>query len=169
MAGTGVQIHCAAAIVMWSLVLVANDHGDWRAQRDPELRPRLDLDSVLFVPRSRERTLARPPTVHLGLDILLREGHPGRAAVDNAADGAAVGFAITGNMSDAGISAEEMVTHVVTLKYSPQVDMMGAREIWRGRWRSVFSPARAQRSVGGVGNCDCDNRKGLEGTKTGRN
>lgn len=129
MAGTRVQIHCAAAVVLWSLIFVANEHANWCTQRDSEFRSRLNFDSVLLVPWCRESTLTGPSAGHLRLDIVLREGHAGRAAVDNAADGAAMGFAITGNMSEAIISAEGTVTHVVTLKYSPQVDMMGAREV----------------------------------------
>lgn len=94
MTGPGVQVHCAAAIVLGSLVLVANNHGNGRAQGVAEFGPRLDLDAVLFVARRRQGALAGSPPGHLRLDVLLGQGHARRAAVDDAADGAAVRFAI---------------------------------------------------------------------------
>lgn len=37
MAGTGVQIHCAATVVLGPLVLVADHHSNWGTQCDTEL------------------------------------------------------------------------------------------------------------------------------------
>jgi hypothetical protein len=37
MARAGVQVHCAATVVLGTLVLIADDHGNWCAQSDAEL------------------------------------------------------------------------------------------------------------------------------------
>lgn len=94
MTRSGEQVHSAAAIVLRSLVLVANDHSNWRTQGDAKFRPRLDFDAVLFISRGREGALARASPGHLRLDVVLCEFHSGRAPIDNTADGAAVRFTI---------------------------------------------------------------------------
>jgi hypothetical protein len=85
-----VLIHRATAIIFWSLVLVPHNHGNWRSKRDTEFRARLDLDPVLFIPWRRESALTGSPTGHLRLDIGFSESHAWRAAIYDAADGAAV-------------------------------------------------------------------------------
>jgi hypothetical protein len=94
MTGSRVQIHRRIAIIFRSLVLVAHDHGDGRAQRDAELGSGLDLNSVCFVARGCESALAGAATGHLGLDICFCELHSWGDAVDDAAHGAAVRLAI---------------------------------------------------------------------------
>ena len=94
MARTGVEIHCAATIVFRPLVLVSHNHANWRAQSNPKLRAGLDLDPVLLIPRRREGALTWSPARHLRLDVVLRQGHAGRAPVHDAPDGPAVGFTI---------------------------------------------------------------------------
>jgi len=94
MAGARVQIHRAAAVVLGSLVLVADHHANRCSQGDSEFRSRLNLDAVLFVSRGRQRALAGASAGHLGLDVVFCELHAWGAAVDDAADRAAVGFAI---------------------------------------------------------------------------
>lgn len=102
MAGARVQVHCAATVVLGSLVLITDHHANWRAQRDAKLCARLDLYSVLLVPRGRQGALPGTATGHLGLDVVLGELHARRAAVDDTADGAAVRFAIAGGLLGSG-------------------------------------------------------------------
>lgn len=94
-ARTRVQVHRAATVVLRSLVLVADHHANRCSQSDSEFRSRLDLDAVLFVSRGRQRALTGASTGHLGLDVVFCELHAGGAAVNDAANGAAMGFAIT--------------------------------------------------------------------------
>lgn len=95
MARSRVHVHRAAAVVLRSLVLVADYHPDRSTQGDAEFRPRLDFHTVLLVSRGREGALAWSSPSHLRLDVVLCEFHARRTAIDNAADGAAVGFAIS--------------------------------------------------------------------------
>lgn len=94
MAGTRVQVHCAAAVILGPLVLIADHHTNWGAQCNPELCARLDLDTVLLIARGCQGALAGTAAGHLGLDVVLGELHAGRAAVDDTADRAAVRLAI---------------------------------------------------------------------------
>lgn len=98
MAGAGEEVHCAVAVVLRPLVLIADHHSNWRAQCHTKLCARLDLDSVLLVARGRQGALAGSAAGHLRLDVALGELHARRAAVDDTADGAAVRLAIAGNM-----------------------------------------------------------------------
>lgn len=93
-AGSWEPVHSAAAIVLRSLVLIANNHANWCTQSHSKFRSRLNFHAVLFVSRGRECALARTSPSHLRLDVILCEFHAGWAAVDNASDGAAVGFTI---------------------------------------------------------------------------
>lgn len=61
----------------------------------------LDFYAVFLVAGRGEGGLARATAGHLGLDVVFGEGEAGRDAVDNAADGAAMGFAV-------GCYAEEL-------------------------------------------------------------
>jgi hypothetical protein len=79
-----VEVHRRIAIVVRSLILVANNHCDWRAQCDSKLGARLNLHQVHFVARRGKRTLARSSSCHLRLDIILCELHSRRHAVDDA-------------------------------------------------------------------------------------
>lgn len=92
--GAGEHVHGGVAVVLGALVLVEDEHADGGAQGDAGLGAGLDLHAVLFVARGRDGGLAGAAAGHLRLDVGLGEGHAGRAAVDDAADGAAVGFAI---------------------------------------------------------------------------
>lgn len=56
----------------------------------------MDLHAVLFVSRGRQRALPGTSACHLRLNVGLGEVHAGRAAVDDAADRAAVGFTVAG-------------------------------------------------------------------------
>lgn len=94
MARPRVQIHCAPTVVLRSLVLVANHHPNRSTQRNSKFGPGLDFHSVLLVSRRSQRTLAWTSSRHLWLDVVLRELHAWRAAIDDTADRAAVGFTI---------------------------------------------------------------------------
>jgi len=96
MAGTRVQVHCAATVVLGPLILIADHDSNWSAQCNAELCARLDLDAILLIARGCQGALAGTAAGHLGLDIVLGELHTGRAAVDDTADRAAVRFAIAG-------------------------------------------------------------------------
>jgi hypothetical protein len=94
MARAGEEIHCAATVVLGSLILIANHHANWCAQGNAKFCARLDLNSVFLIPRGSQSTLAGTATGHLRLDVGLGELHARRASIDNAADRAAVRLAI---------------------------------------------------------------------------
>lgn len=122
---SGVLVHCAAAIVFRSLIFIHYSHADWGAQCNAKLCAGLNFDCVLFIPRSGDGALAGPSSRQLSLDIFLRELHARRAAIDDAADGAAMRFAITVRMS-AQWPIERVCRsfpYVVTLKWLPKVDI----------------------------------------------
>lgn len=119
------------------MVLVQDHHANRGSQRDTKLGSRLDKDLVLLISRGGDVALAGTATGHLRLDIFLGELHAGRASVDDAADRAAVGLAIPVIREDArarkAISwlfvvymwyLRQVNTHVVTRKYSPNVDIV---------------------------------------------
>lgn len=85
MAGPGVQIHRAAAVILRSLVLIAHNHRNWRTESVSALSAGLNLDSVLFIAGCSESALAGTAAGHLRLDVGLGEGHAWRAAIDDAA------------------------------------------------------------------------------------
>lgn len=97
--GAREAVHGGVAVVARALVLVEDEHADGGAERDAGLGARLDLHAVLFVARRRDGRLAGSAARHLRLDVGLGQGHAGRAAVDDAADGAAVGLAIAVGVS----------------------------------------------------------------------
>lgn len=85
MAGTRVEIHCTTAIILRSLILIANNHRNWRAEGISALGAGLNLYSVLFIAGCGESALAGTSPGHLRLDVGLREGHAWRAAIDDTA------------------------------------------------------------------------------------
>lgn len=85
MAGPGVQVHRTAAVILWSLILIAHNHRNWRAEGVAILSTGLNLDSVLFIAGGGESALAGTATGHLRLDVGLGESHAWRAAIDDAA------------------------------------------------------------------------------------
>lgn len=93
--GAGVQVHGAVAVVLGSLVLVAHHHANRSSQCNSKLRSGLDFNAVLLITRRRQSTLAGTSPGHLGLDVVLGEFHSWGAAIDDAADGAAVRFTVT--------------------------------------------------------------------------
>ena len=98
-----VQIHRAPTVVLRPLILITHDHGNRRAQRDSKLCTRLDLHAVFLIARCRQRRLAGSPPRHLRLDVGFCEGEPRWHAINDAAHGAAVGLAVSG---DAEVGAE---------------------------------------------------------------
>lgn len=127
--GAGVHVHGGVAVVLGALVLVEDEHADGGAEGEAGLGAGLDLYAVLLVARGRDGGLAGAAARHLRLDVGLGEGHARGAAVDDAADGATVGFAIAGTRElDKIGSLGVCATYVVTLKYSPKVDMTGKNE-----------------------------------------
>lgn len=91
-----VQIHRLIPIILRPLILIQHHHRNRRAQRHPKLGARLDLHAVLLVAGRGEGGLPGAAARHLRLDVGFGEGKAGGAAVDDAAHGAAVGFAIAG-------------------------------------------------------------------------
>ena len=90
MTRSGIKIHRTISIVLRSLVLIQHNHGNGRAQRDPVLGARLNLHLVFFISRGRQRTLPWPSSCHLRLDVGRGKRQARRAAIDDAADGAAM-------------------------------------------------------------------------------
>ena len=108
--GSRVEVHRASTVVLWPLVFVANHHADGGTQGDAELGAGLDLHAVLLIPGGRQGALTGTSSSHLGLNVVLGELHARGAAIDNAADGAAVGFTIAGgsrvSVSGSGVVKE---------------------------------------------------------------
>lgn len=122
--GAGVLVHCAVAVVFWSLVFVANAQADRGTESDAEFGAGLDFNFVFFVAGGGEGALAGAAPGHLGLDVGFCEGKARGAAIDDAADGEAVGFAIAEREVLVLLrSCNWMKAHVVTRKYCPKVDM----------------------------------------------
>jgi hypothetical protein len=96
-ARTRVKIHFR--VVVWSLVFVGNHHSDGSAQGVSELGAGVNLDAVFFIAGSGERGLTRTTPRELRLDVRFSERQSRGDAVDNAAHGAAVGFAVAGRPS----------------------------------------------------------------------
>lgn len=99
MTGPGVEIHRATAIILGSLILIAHNHRNRRAEGISAFGAGLNLDSVLFIAGCGESALAGTASGHLRLDVSFGEGHAWRAAIDDAADRAAVGFAVAWSVS----------------------------------------------------------------------
>jgi hypothetical protein len=107
-----VEVHCAAAVVLRSLILIPHDHGNWRSKCDAKLSARLDLDSVFLVSWCGESALARTSTSHLRLNVRLGQSHAGRTAINDAANGAAMRLAIAGTVVRLGWGDwSDMVVH----------------------------------------------------------
>ena len=101
MAWPRVFIHCLIPIIVRTLILIQHAQPNRRAQRDAEFDAGLDLNPVFFVARRGDGGLTRPAPAHLWLNVGgFSERETWRAAVDNAANGAAMGFAITVCISD---------------------------------------------------------------------
>ena len=100
------------AIVLRSLVGVADQHGDRRTGRHQRLavilgqHARQDLHEIVFAPLRGEARLAGLAPVQFGLDVGELEPDARRATVDHAAKRRAVAFAPGGD-------AEEMAEAVV--------------------------------------------------------
>lgn len=146
--GPRVLVDGGVAVVLGALVLVEHAQANRGAEGDAELGARLDLDAVLLVSRRGDGRLAGAAACHLRLDVGFGQGHAGRAAVDDAADGAAVGFTIAGGKE--AWSVWEKVrprrgTYVVTLKCSPNVDMV--RSVVRRPSSSVQRPSSGSRGI----------------------
>lgn len=85
MARPGVEIHRTTAIIFGSLILIAHNHRNWRAESVSVLSTGLNLDSVLFIAGCGESALAGTASGHLRLDVGFGKGHAWRAAIDDAA------------------------------------------------------------------------------------
>ena len=99
MAGSWVLVHGLVAVILLALVLVHDPDANWSAQCNAELCTGLDLHAVLFVAGSCDSGLAGSAARHLGLNVILGEGHTRRAAVNYGADGKTVGFTIARQVS----------------------------------------------------------------------
>jgi hypothetical protein len=85
------------AVVLAALVGVADQQGDRRAGGPALVHAGEDLHRVGFVALRDELAGAGAAAVQIALDVGLAQGHAGRAAVDHAADGRAVGFTEVGD------------------------------------------------------------------------
>lgn len=90
MARARIRIHRVIPVIFRSLVLIADNHRNRRAQRVAKLGTRLDFHAVFLVARRCQRALPGPPPGHLRLNIIFRKSQARRAPVDDAADRAAV-------------------------------------------------------------------------------
>lgn len=124
MAWAGEEVHCAATIVLRPLILVAHDHANRGTQSDSKFRAGLNLHFVLLVSRGREGTLTGSSARHLRLDIVFCKFHSGRAPIHDATDGPAVRFAIAVINQTSAHKKDDVNSYVVTLKYSPNVDIV---------------------------------------------
>jgi hypothetical protein len=43
-----IRVHCAATVILGSVIFIPHNHGNWRSKRDAEFCAGLNLDSVLF-------------------------------------------------------------------------------------------------------------------------
>lgn len=103
MAGSRVLVHCTVAIVSRTLVFVENAEGNWGPEGETMFCAGLDLDTVFFITRCSKGGLARSTAGHLRLNVIFSERKARGTAVNDGADGEAVGFAIT--VSNPGVRA----------------------------------------------------------------
>lgn len=130
-AGAGEHVHGAIAVILGTLVFIPDDEPDRASEGDAELGAGLDLHAIFLVTRGREGGLPRAAPCHLRLDVGFGEFHAWGAAVDYASYGEAVGFAVAGGWL-VGCAVEEGVGwYVVTLKCSPNVDIVAEGEARR--------------------------------------
>ena len=80
------------AVITRTLILVGNIKGYWRALAQAFENAGQKMKGVGFPARRASKPLARLAQVKLALDVLLIYGNAGGAAVQNAANGRAVGF-----------------------------------------------------------------------------
>src|SRR3990167_8401728 len=96
------------AVVLAALVGVADQQGDRRAGGLALVHATEDFHRVGLVALGHELAGAGAAAVQIGLDVGLGQGHAGRATVDHAANGRAVGFTEVG---DAKQGAEGVAAH----------------------------------------------------------
>ena len=90
MAGSGVHVHCAVAVVFGTLVLILDDQPNRRTEGDAKLGARLDLHTIFLVSGGCESALAGAAPGHLRLDVGFCKFHARGAAIDNTANGTAM-------------------------------------------------------------------------------
>jgi hypothetical protein len=117
------------AVVLAALVGVADQQRDRGAGGPALVHAREDFYRIGLVALGHELRGAGPAAIELNLDVGLAQRHAGRATVDHAADGRAVGFTEVG---DAEQGAEGVAAHM-RLDY-PRPPAAHRRE---GRWRSL--------------------------------
>lgn len=115
---SGVVVHLR--VVVGSLVLVLNQHGNGGTQSLAVLGSTLDSNRISLVSRSGQSRLARSSTGQLGLNIGLIEIHSGRNSVNNAAHRFAVRLAVGGDFEKRAESAHCVcyVCATIDLKFS---------------------------------------------------
>ncbi len=116
-------------VVLAALVGVADQEADRRARGPAFEHAREDLDLVRFLTLGDMARGAGAAAVELGLDVGLRELHPGRAAVDDAADRGAVALA---EIRDAEQRAEGASRHQVNSASATRAARRGSRPASRG-------------------------------------
>ena len=89
----GTKSHLHLAVILGPLVLVAHHHGDRRAKGEAIEQAAENLDAIILLAGGGDPALARFAAVELGLDGLLIQWQPGRAAVHDHTHPTAVGFA----------------------------------------------------------------------------
>jgi hypothetical protein len=124
MAGSWVHVHCLVAVVLLPLVLVHDSETDRRAQCDAKLGTGLYLDAIFLITWGRYGGLARSSARHLGLDIVVCEGHAWRAAIDNGTNRQAMRLAIARPWLEMSNYSLYYDAYVVTLKCVPNVDIV---------------------------------------------
>ena len=82
-------------MVLWPVVLISHNYGNWGAQCDAELGTRLNFYPVFLITRDNQRTLARTPSGHLWLYVVFRELHPWRNPVRDTSNRFEMRFSIS--------------------------------------------------------------------------
>ena len=93
-AGAGEHIHCAASIILGSLVFVLHHKAYGGAESDAEFGAGLDLHAIFLVAGGGECTLTGAAAGHLWLDIGFCQLHPWRTAIDYGSHRATMGFTV---------------------------------------------------------------------------
>ena len=89
------------AVVLWPVVLVANENGDGRAERSPVVaNTGEDLRGIRLLARRCDARLSRSTAVELKLHIVDGDGNTRGAPVDDASDATAVRLAEGGDAEE---------------------------------------------------------------------
>ena len=110
----GSKLPCDVAVILGSLVLVADQHGYWRAGRHALENAGQDFNPVILAALRDKAALPRLAPVKIGLDQVFGQWHARRHAIDNAANAGAVAFTKAGEGKK---GSETVVAHIRRPRY----------------------------------------------------